>query len=164
MLHLLSHLPVPKTGPEKKTLKITAEGDEHIREHAKGYEKDQSDVLFILHPETGQIKDIRHEFPLLYPIYELAKRDLEYGGTFPQFLADTVETLFASSGYELALAPKQEREVYEQVVRLKEEGKLRVSYDETGLIRLEVSDGDKIQGSERQIESEHHDKPAGEEE
>lgn len=122
----------------KKTLEITAEGDEQIRQHATGYEKDDHDVVFILNRDTGKIIDIRHKHPLLFPIYELCQRDpINYKGPFSQFLADMVESYFAASGYELVLAPKRQAEIYLEVARLKSEGKIAIHFGEGG-IKLEV--------------------------
>jgi len=131
----------------RRTLPITGEGDEHIREHFKGYQKDEEDIVFIL-SKDGRIRDMRLEEPLLYPIYTMSRKYLNYKGTFPQFLIDCVETLFATAGYELAMSPKSQRLVYEEVARLKEEGKVVVRYDEEGKLKLEVVQGGQAQLTE----------------
>jgi len=123
----------PKTPP------IGAEGNEHILEHYKGYAKDKERIVFIL-DENGKITDLRMEEPLLYPIFQLMRKERGYKGDFPQFLADAVETLFANAGYELALVPKSQSIIYNEVMRLLNEGKLMLKYGEDGdLTKVDVS-------------------------
>lgn len=146
---------------------ISGQGDRHIKEQYKGYREDGADYVFIIFSD-GKIRDMRLEYPLLFPIYELARKDLNYKGTFPQFLADSVETLFAAAGYELVLAPKRQMEVYDEVARLKREEKLIVTYDEKG-IRLEVNyerregDEDKAEHPEAGIGAREHNHQSPEE-
>ena len=104
----------------------------HIAQQLKGFQEDEEDIVFILF-KGGKFRDLRLEYPLLVPIYELVKKEMECGGSFHQFLADSVETLFAIWGYELALSPKRQREVYDEVARLKREGELGVIIGEGGL-------------------------------
>jgi hypothetical protein len=133
--------PKPIAAPPPKKPLISAKGDEHIKEQFKGYSKDGERYLFVMNPD-GTIRDFRLEHPLVYPVYELMKKERNYGGDFPQFMADAVETLFANAGFELALRPKSETLIYQQVVRLLEEGKLELVYEGSQL-RLGVKDGDK---------------------
>jgi len=137
----------PKPGsamPRKKTV-VSAHGDEHIKEHIKGYAKEKERFLFVLNTD-GSIRDFRLEEPLLHPIYELMKKERGYGGDFPQFMADAVETLFASAGYELTLAPKSQSAIYQEVVRLIKEGQLEL-VDREGQIVLGVKNGHKVDGA-----------------
>lgn len=120
---------------------ISAEGDEHIKEHVKGYSKDGENYLFVLHPD-GTVRDFRLEQPLLYPIFELMKRERSYKGDFPEFIADAVETLFANAGYELTLAPKSHNMIYQEVLKLIEKGDLELVH-EGDAVRLGVKDGYK---------------------
>lgn len=124
-------------------------GDKHIKDSIKGFQEDEDDMVFILF-RGGKVKDMRLKYPLLFPLFELAKKDLQYGGSFHQFLADSVETMFAAAGYELALAPKSQKEIYDEVARLKEEGQLSLIFGEEGL-RLEVNHGDKAERAEVRI-------------
>ena len=66
---------------------LSATGDEHIKEHYKGYSKDGERYLFVMNPD-GTVRDFRLEHPLVYPVYELMKKERNYGGDFPQFMAD----------------------------------------------------------------------------
>lgn len=138
------------TLPVKKA-PIGATGDQHIEEHYKGYSKDKESYLFVMNPD-GTIRDLRLAQPLLYPIYELMKKERGYLGDFPQFIADAVETLFANAGYELALAPKSHGLVYEEVTRLLQEGKLELVHEE-GQVRLGVKNGYKNERAERRDSS-----------
>lgn len=118
-----------------------AKGDEHIKEHYQGYSKDNESFLFVIHPD-GRIRDLRLEHPLLYPIFQLMQKERGYGGDFPQFIADAVETLFANAGYELALVPKSQSYVYGEMMRLLKEGKLEL-VNEEDKVTLEVRNGNK---------------------
>lgn len=125
---------------------ISAKGDEHIKEHYKGYSKDGERYLFIMSPD-GTIRDFRLEQPLMWPIYELMRKG-DYKGDFPQFIADAVETLFANAGYELTLTPKSQSAMYDEVIRLLKEGKLELAYEGQEM-RLGVKeDGNKAQRAE----------------
>lgn len=123
-----------------------AKGDEHIKEHYQGYSKDNESFLFVLHPD-GRIRDLRLEHPLLYPIFQLMRDQRGYGGDFVQFMADAVETLFANAGYELALVPKSQGIIYQEVVKLLEEGKLELVTNED-TVTLEVKKGEEAQKEE----------------
>lgn len=125
---------------------ISPTGDQHIEEHYKGYSKDRERYLFIMNPDGG-IRDFRLAQPLLYPIYELMKKERDYKGDFPQFIADAVETLFANAGYELALAPKSHGLVYQEVTRLLQEGKLEFVHEE-GQVILGVKNGNQDERAE----------------
>lgn len=126
---------------------ISGTGDEHVKEHFQGYSKDGESFLFVMHPD-GRIRDLRLEQPLLYPIYELMRKERDYKGDFPQFIADAVETLFAGAGYELTLAPKTQGAMYDEVIRLLGEGKLELAYEGEEM-RLGVKeDGNKAQRTE----------------
>lgn len=129
---------------QKPAPSITGKGDEHIYGQFKGYETDDNNIVFILNVETGKIMDFRYKYPLVFPIYELCQKEpINYGGHFDQFLADMIESMFAFAGWELALAPKSQAVVYDEVVRLKEEGAINVSFDDQGKIKLEVASGNK---------------------
>lgn len=136
--------PAKVVAPPPRRPVISAEGDEHIKEHVKGYSKDGENYLFVLHPD-GTVRDFRLEQPLLYPIYELMKRQRSYKGDFPEFMADAVETLFANAGYELALRPKSETLIYQEVLKLIEKGDLELVYegDEVRLGVKNERNGDK---------------------
>lgn len=131
--------PIATALPKKP--QISGEGSEHIKEHYQGYSEDKESLLFVMFP-GGRIRDFRLEHPLIYPIYQLMKKERNYGGDFPQFMADAVETLFANAGYELALAPKSQSAMYQEVIRLLAAGKLELEY-EGDKVRLGVKDGDK---------------------
>ncbi len=118
-------------------LLMGVKGDEHIKEHYQGYSKDSESFLFVMHPD-GKIRDFRLEQPLLYPIFQLMRDQRGYKGDFPQFMADAVETLFANAGYELALTPKMQGLVYQEVIRLLNEGKLELVTNEDE-VTLEVN-------------------------
>lgn len=134
---------IPPT-PTSQKPKITGEGDEQIKEHWKGYEKDGDNIVFILNSGTGRIIDFRLKYPLVFPMYELCQDEpISYGGSFDQFLADMIESMFAALGWELSLAPKSQKTVYEEVVRLQREGAINVIYDDDGKIKLEVANADK---------------------
>lgn len=128
------------TPPPRRPI-ISAEGDEHIKEHVKGYSKDGENYLFVLHPD-GTVRDFRLEQPLLYPIFELMKKERSYKGDFPEFIADAVETLFANAGYELTLAPKSQSLIYQEVLKLIHQGELELVH-EGDEVRLGVKDGYK---------------------
>lgn len=133
--------PAKVVSPPPRRPVISAEGDEHIKEHAKGYSKDGESILFVLYP-NGTIRDLRFEQPLLYPIFQLMKKEREYKGDFPQFIADAVETLFANAGYELTLAPKSQSMIYQEVMRLLDQGQLELVCQEDQ-VTLGVKDGYK---------------------
>lgn len=120
---------------------IGVNGDEHIKEHYQGYSKDGESFLFVMHPD-GRVRDLRLEHPLLYPIFQLMRDQRGYGGDFVQFIADAVETLFANAGYELALVPKSQSVIYQEVVKLLEQGKLELVTNED-TVTLEVKNGNK---------------------
>ena len=146
--------PERKPPPPPKKPEITAVGDEQIREQWKGYEPDGNNIVFILNSDTGKIIDFRLKYPLVFPMYELClKEPISYGGSFDQFLADMIESMFAACGWELALAPKSQAKVYDEVLRLREEGEINVSYDEEGKIKLEVASGDKGKHTKRRAKS-----------
>lgn len=133
-------LAIPETmEPGKPSL--GSKGDEHIKEHFHGYSKDDESFLFVMHPD-GRVQDLRLEYPLLYPIFQMMQTKRGYGGDFPQFISDAVETLFANAGYELALVPKTQSMIYQQVVELLKEGKLELVY-EGDKVSLEVTSGNK---------------------
>lgn len=140
----------PLTGG--RLLSEGVEGDEHIKEQFQGYSKDTESYVFVMHAD-GRIRDLRLEQPLLYPVYDMMKRTQGYRGDFPQFLADAVETLFANAGYELTLAPKTQSVIYDEVVKLLQEGKLQLEYEGEEL-RLEVNNGHQDERSEGQPSSE----------
>jgi len=133
--------PAKVIAPPLRRPVISAEGDEHIKEHVKGYSKDGENYLFVLHPD-GTVRDFRLEQPLLYPIFELMKSERSYKGDFPEFIADAVETLFANAGYELTLAPKSQGMIYQEVMKLIEKGDLELVH-EGDAVRLGVKDGYK---------------------
>lgn len=137
----------PKTEVTEKKPAISADGDEHIKEHYQGYSKDKERYLFIMYPD-GRIRDFRLEHPLIPSIHEVMKKEIDYKGDFPQFIADAVETLFANAGYELTLAPKSQSAMYDEVIRLLKEGKLELAYEGQEM-RLGVKeDGNKAQRAE----------------
>lgn len=144
---------------EKKP-QIGTKGDEHIKQHYTGYSKDGESFLFVIHPDGG-IRDLRLEYPLLYPIFELMQKERGYGGDFPQFMADAVETLFANAGYELALVPKTQGVIYQEVVRLLGEGKLELVTEENKLT-LEVRNGDQAERAREQALLEAEQQAGGE--
>ena len=131
---------------------ISAKGDEHIKEQFKGYSKEGERYLFIMNPD-GTIRDFRLEQPLLWPIYELMRRERGYQGDFPQFMADGLETLFANAGYELTLAPKSQRVIFDEVTKLLKEGKLELVH-EGEQVTLGVKHGGKAQRTEGRAPSE----------
>lgn len=129
--------------PASQKPKITAEEGEHIRSRFKAYEKEEEAIIFIMDPNTSNIIDLRHKHPLIFPMYQMSQKEFGYGGSFDQFLVDGVESFFASQDLELSLAPKKQTRIYDEVLRLKEEGLIEVTYDDEGSLKLEVPNGDK---------------------
>jgi len=142
------------------TSPIGVSGDEHIKEHYQGYSKDGESFLFVMHPD-GRVRDLRLEYPLLYPIFQLMQNERGYKGDFPQFISDAVETLFANAGYELALVPKTQGIIYQQVVELLREGKLELVNQEDK-VTLEVKNGHQAEHARGQDFLETEQQPGGE--
>jgi len=62
----------PSVAPAKPkaSFDISADDSKRIKQQAKSYRKDGFDTVFILFTD-GSIRDMRLEYPLLIPIYEL---------------------------------------------------------------------------------------------
>lgn len=150
----------PKAQIQERKPSIGVNGDEHIKEHYQGYSKDGESFLFVMHPD-GRVRDLRLEYPLLYPIFQLMRDKQGYKGDFPQFVSDAVETLFANAGFELALVPKSQSIIYEQAIKLLNEGKLElVNQEDT--VALEVKNGHQDESARGQALFKAEHQPGGE--
>jgi len=119
-----------------KALALDSEGGGYLLQHYSGFKREEEEQVFVIF-SNGRVRDFRLQFSDAFPYYQLFKNKLGYGGTFPEFLYDAVESLVKLSGFELALVPRAQNDVYNEVGRLLSEGQLAVSWD-SGELKLEV--------------------------
>jgi len=122
--------------------KITGEEGEEILTQITGFQTEDEALLFIFDPRTKRVRQFRHKYPRAVPMYlDCLKPPINFKGSFDEWLFTMAHSYLKAAGWEYAMVPRSQGQIYEEFKRLLKEGSIKLDFDEDNNPKLEVIHG-----------------------